>query len=329
MRRADRDRLSTVRAYFFLDAGARLTEHERSLMTAMLADLVAMVADEVRSAARIGCDAANDDGGDLFEVLKASGLLDIPDLIALLLRRAEQERVASAIRALGNGKGGRFLHSLAGDRDAAISAAAMALILARSRRRDHFDSPRIDLDDVPADAAVALVYSVAASLRHEQSSASADVDRNLSEGAAAVLAVHDEGKRIEALTFAFVHALDRAGRLDEDMLRIALAEGDASVLVEALARRAGVGFETAWDHFLAGAHRLAMLLRMAEVSRPFAAEVAAKMADALASDAGEVITRFDGASEEDVERARRWWRLDRSYRAAIAAFGETGGDSPD
>ena len=298
-------------------------------MTAMLADLVGIVADEVRAAARPGSEPANDDGAGLFETLKASGLLDIPPLIALLLRRAEQERVGSALRASNNGKGGRFLHSLAGDRDPAISAAAMALILGRSRRRDRFDSPRIDLDDVPAEPAVVLVYAVAAALRGEGRSGSAHADRSLSDSSASVLGAHDEGRRIEALTFAFVHALDRAGRLDEEMFALALAEGDAAILVEALARRAGVEFETAWDQFLAGGGRLAMLLRMAGVSRAFAAEVAARLEDSLACDAGEVIARFDGFTDEEVEEARCWWRLDKSYRAAIAILGGVDGVSTD
>ncbi|MBA2635137.1 MAG: hypothetical protein H0U83_00350, partial [Sphingomonas sp.] len=208
----DRGRLSTVRADFFLDTKARLTEQERALMTAMLADLVAVVADEVRAAAELRSEAANDDGGDLFERLRASGLLDIEQLMALLLRRAEQERLAAAIRARGNGGSAHFLHALAADQDSDISAAAMALILGRCRRRDRFDLPRIDLDDVPADVAVRLVYAVTAALRGEASSSGTEADRRLSDAAGAVLARHNEGRRMEALSFALIHAFDSAGR---------------------------------------------------------------------------------------------------------------------
>src|SRR5688572_26487466 len=82
-------RLPTVRVDFFLDSAARLTEQERALMTAMLADLVATMADEFTT---ILADAepANDEGNQLLDQLWESGLLDIPELIALLLRRAEE-----------------------------------------------------------------------------------------------------------------------------------------------------------------------------------------------------------------------------------------------
>lgn len=327
-RRGDGERLATVRADFFLDPNARLTEQERALMTAMLADLVAVVADEVKAAGEIGSEAANDDGDQLFERLSASGLLDVPQLIALLLRRAEQERLAAAIRARASGSA-RFLHTLAADRDADVSAAAMALILGRSRRRDRFDAPRIDLDDVPADTAVRLVFAVTAALRGEAAPGGSETDRRLCDAAGAVFARHDEGRRMEALSFALVHALDSAGRLDEDLLRSALADGEVALVVEALSRRAGVDFETAWSRLVSGGPQLAGLLRMAGMPRQFAAEVAAALGDAIAGGPGQVIGRFDACSDDEVEDARCWLRLDRTYRDAIAALGGADGNAAD
>lgn len=328
-RRVDRDRLSTVRADFFLDSRGRLTEQERALMTAMLADLVTVVADEVRAAGNHRSNPANDHGDRLFQRLSASGLLDIPQLIALLLRRAEQEHVAAALRPRGNGGPGRFLHSLAADADAQVAAAAMALILGRSRRRDRFDAPRIDLDDVPADAAVRFVYAVTAAVRAEASASGSDADRRLAEAAGALLARHDEGKRMEALCFALVHALDSGGRMDEGILRSALADAEIALVVEGLSRRAGMDFETAWTQLVSGGRELAQLLRLAGVPRQFAAEVAAALGDAITGDPAEVIGRFDAFADEEVERTRVWLRLDRAYREAIAAVGGAHGDSAD
>ena len=97
---AGRGRLATVRRDFFLDPSKRLTEQERALMTAMLHCLVGDVAAAVRAALPKGRVAANDEGdAALIAALTASGLLDEPGLMALLLRRADEERIATAARA--------------------------------------------------------------------------------------------------------------------------------------------------------------------------------------------------------------------------------------
>src|SRR5256885_14610252 len=88
-RLAGRGRLATVRRDFFLDPAKRLSEQERALMTAMLHCLVGDVAAAVRAALPNGGVGANDQGdAALLEQLTTSGLLDEPDLMALLLRRA-------------------------------------------------------------------------------------------------------------------------------------------------------------------------------------------------------------------------------------------------
>ena len=99
-RAAGRDRLSTVRRDFFLDPSKRLTEQERALMTAMLHCLVGDIADALRAALPSGKVAANDEGDSaLIATLTAAGLLDEPGVMALLLRRADEERISTAARA--------------------------------------------------------------------------------------------------------------------------------------------------------------------------------------------------------------------------------------
>jgi len=133
-------------------------------MTGMLADLVNSVADEFRTALG-SSEPANDEGEQLFDRLRAAGLLDIPDLVALLLRHAEEEHISAGIRAARGGAKLRFLQSLVSDQDLEVSAAAMALILAIGRRRDRFGGPRVAFDDISAEAASALVNAIAAGLR--------------------------------------------------------------------------------------------------------------------------------------------------------------------
>ncbi|QIL02218.1 DUF2336 domain-containing protein [Sphingomonas sinipercae] len=322
-RRAGSDRLSVVRADFFLDSGQRLTEQERSLMTAMLGDLVQVIADEI--AAELALDQDGDGDFALLEHLSATGLLDLPPLIAALLRRAEEQRVISVIRARQAGNGRRFLHRLVADADPDVAAAAMALVLARSRRRDRFDSPRIDLDDVPAEAVVTLVYRIAAAIGRR----SGTPERSLTDAAAKILSGHDEGKRLEALNFGLVHALDRAGRLDEAAIAMAFDDGEAFIGVEALARAAGIEFETAWSLFVAGAPGLARLLRLSGVSRQAAAELLSGLGDFIPGGPGETIADFDSLSEEQVAGLRAWLRLHPAYRDAAIALKESDGHAPD
>ena len=308
------DRLACVRTDFFLNPDQRLTEQERALMTAMLADLVGIVADEIRAAASIA-EAHRATNGELFDHLRSAGQLDIPELVSVLLRRAEEERIAGALRSAGAAARSRFLHPLAADENSAIAAGAMALVLGRSRRHDRYGNPRVQLDDIPAEAAFKLAYSVAAAVALQGSS-----DRLAGEGAAAVLAQHDESKRIEALTFGLVHALDNAGRLSETVLLAAANDAEVAILVEGLARRAGIDFATAWTH-LRGTGRFGLLLRMAGASRHFAAELVACFGDLLSGGAAAEIERFDSLGDDQVDRTRKWLRLDPHYRAALTALG--------
>jgi hypothetical protein len=326
---AGRGRLRTARADFFLDPRARLSEQERALMSGMLADLVNSIADEIRSGLA-GFEPANDEDDQLLDLLRGAGLLDIPDLVGLLLRRAEEERISAAVRA-GRGAGKhRFMQSFVSDEDPHVSAAAMALILARGRRRDRFDGPRVIFDDLSAETATALVTAVAAALRADLAKRlnPEDADDRIGRAAKSVVSRHDEGNRLEARLFEFVHALDRAGRLDEDLLRSALDEGEIGVLAEALGRSGGIGFDCAWDQLGGSPGDLALLLRMSGMSRLLGGEIVARLAEVVGSDPETEIGIFEKLSDGDVESARKWLRLDPAYRSAIESLSGGHGQRP-
>jgi len=167
-RGAGRDRLATVRADFFLSAGDRLTEQERALMTAMLHCLVGDIADELRAALPSGVAAANDDRNlAIVEALSSAKLLDRGILVRMLLRRADEERIATAAKARSGRRDARVLQALVSHDSGAISAAAMSLILARGRRRDRFGQCLLQFDDLPPDEAAAIAQIVAAALRRD------------------------------------------------------------------------------------------------------------------------------------------------------------------
>src|SRR5437763_9015464 len=167
-RPAGRGRLHTVRRDFFLDPAKRLTEQERALMTAMLHCLVGDVASAVRAALPPGRVAANDArDATLVEALTSRGLLDDAGLMALLLRRADEERIATAARARSGRREARVLQGLVSHDYGAVAAAAMALILGRGRRRGRFGPCLLAFGATPRASAEALVSAIAAGLRRE------------------------------------------------------------------------------------------------------------------------------------------------------------------
>ena len=299
-------------------------------MTAMLHGLVSDIADELRASLPARSAVANDeDNSELVAELSIAGLLDRPKLIELLLRRADEEQITTAVRARNGGRDGRLLQTLVSDENASISAAAMALILARGRRRDRFGQARVEFDDLPAETAVDLTQIVSAGLR-QRLLVTLDkqaADRQLASASAALLARHDEDKRLEALAAVLVRLLDEQGRLDEDLIAAAAADGEAVLVSEALARRAAIGGEDAFNLLLGGdGASLMLLLRMAGSSRELAARLLAGPGDLLEiADAGRAIARFDSITTEDVDSAREWLRLDPCYRNALAALGQDHG----
>src|SRR5438270_9183862 len=272
---AGRGRLATVRRDFFLDPAERLTEQERALMTAMLHCLVGDVADAVRAALPSGRIAANDEGdAALVTGLSISGLLDELGLMALLVRRADEERIATAARARSGRREARVLQGLVSHDYGAVAAAAMALILGRGRRRDRFGQSLIGCDDLPDGSAEHLVHAIAAGMRRELASSRGPsiADSEFTQASDQVLDGHDSERSIEALTGALVHFLEEAGSLGDDLVLSAAQEGEISFVAEVLARRAGVGIDSAMDELLSGdARRLMALLRVAGASRQLGA----------------------------------------------------------
>src|SRR3954452_9186713 len=324
-RAAGSDRLSTVRADFFLDAAKRLTEQERALMTAMLHCLVGDVADELRASLPRGWAAANDDSNlALIAALSASRLLDEPGLMSMLLRRADEERIASAATARTGKREARVLQGLVSHSNGNVSAAAMALILARGRRRDRFGQCLVAFDDLPQATAEALVHMVAAGLRAGLGQAP---DAELTRAMGEVLARRDQGRSIDFLTATLVQLLDENAGLSDDLILAAAHEGEATFLAYVLARRAGIAADAAIEELLsASPHRMMALFRMAGASRTLSAGLLAGVGDLLGvDDPAQAISVFDSMTDAQVSAARTWLATPPTYRAALAVLGEGDG----
>ena len=322
-----RDRLATVRVDFFLNPAERLTEQERALMTAMLHCLIGDIADEVRAAVPKGAAPANDDGNlKLIGTLGSARLLDRASLVRLLLRRADEERIATAANARSGKREARVLQGLVSHEDGAVAAAAMALILARGRRRDRFGQCLLHFDDLGGEEARILVHSICAVLRADlvRALGAAEADRQLASAAQRVLASHDSGGGIEALTAVLVRLLDEEGDLSDELLVAGAMEGEMTFVAQALSRRSGIRAEATMDELLSGNERRAMaVLRAAGVSRQVAASVLAGVGDLLGiPDPGKAIDTFDGLTDAEVEDARTWLTTDSAYQDGVNAIGD-------
>ncbi|MFC7537010.1 DUF2336 domain-containing protein [Sphingomonas sp. GCM10030256] len=316
-------RLATALADFFLDPAHRLTEQERSLMTAMLHGLIGGIADEIRvrvpSEIAARCDF---DPAELTAVLTRAGHLQGPDLMRLLLCRADTARITQSVGHSGNGNA--LLQRLASGPDGDVAAAAMALIIARGRTRDRFGKAAVHLQDLDAETAVDLAFAVAAALASAIPAADHDA---LAAAASGLLARHDDGQRADALTARLVRALEAAGQLDGEAIIDFARHGDAPLLSHALARVAGIGPGDAWAMMVNEEGNLALLLRLAGQSRPVAAALFATLSDALGiTDPAAEIDRFDQLDPALVQRERRRLRLPAPYRCALDAIGERRAD---
>jgi hypothetical protein len=325
-RGAGRGRLSTVRADFFLNPDERLTEQERALMTAMLHCLVGDLGDELRALLPPGWVAANDeDNAALVAALTRAALLDDPALMALLLRRADEERIGSAARARGGRREARALQGLVSHHEGPVAAAAMALILARGRRRDRFGQCLVGFDDLPPETAEALVQAIAAVLRAEVAGGrgAAAADHEIAGAAARLLSRHDPSRSIDALVASLVRLLDEAGALSDELTIAAGQEGEVGFLAEVLGRRAGVPATLALDELLSGdAPRAMALLRIAGFSRDLSAGLLAGVGDLLGiADPGAAIGVFDSMTDDQLGAARSWLTSSPAYRAALEALG--------
>ena len=321
---AGRGRLATIRADFFLDPAHRLSEQERALMSAMLHCLLGEIADAVRAALPAGWSAANDESNlELVETLIRRGLLDEPGLMALLVRRADEERIGTGGRARSGRRDARTIQGLVSSDAGAVSAAAMALILARGRRRDRFGQCLLLFDDLPPALAASLVHVICAGLRTQLAGAHgpAEADGALSAAAQAVLAAHDPARSMEAATAALIAALQAEDRL-EPLIVAAAHEGELAFLAQAVAARAGLSGAGAIDELLSGdVQRVMQVLRMAGLPRALAAGILAALGDLLGlDDAGRAIALFDRLSDDEVAQARAWLAASPAYRSAVAAL---------
>jgi hypothetical protein len=327
---AGADRLSTVRADFFVDEKHRLSEQERALIGGMLSALVDQLIDELLlGLPPLLAHKAEAARQAVSQRLWRQGALNRPELFALLLRRSDEQRVAG--RAGPKPSAVSPVEALVGDDDEAIAAAAMALTVARGRRRDRFGRLGIELDDLRPDEVEALVHLVAAAVRLEARLGHPGDDLALAAAAAALIARQDDADRLEQRVATLAETLHRADRSGDDAVARFAESGDVALIAALLAVRAGIDPLTGWCLLVEeGAAEIMLLARLAGLERAAAARLIAALAEPLgAGDVAAAIEQFDRWSDGDVDDTRRWWQLPPGFRAALTRLGTADGQRPD
>ena len=286
-------------------------------MLSLLSGLVEQVAEELLLRLP-GSEPGRVDVDGLTDRLRRSGLLTGPALIGLLVRRADLIAFRASARQQDDAGP---LKAWANDPDRGLASAAMAVVIARASAKDRFGRPGFSLADCDAETAVAVTYAVAAALPGPPES--------LVAAAVDLLARHDEGERLDAQQARLMLALDRLGRLDGALLLSLLAQGEAGLLAEGLARLARIPAAEAW-HMLTSRNggEVGHLLRLADLARPFAAGLIAALSELRAlHDPADAMAAFDGMTADEANAERTRMRLPTSFlsaRTALEGHGQRG-----
>ncbi|HWW64445.1 MAG TPA: DUF2336 domain-containing protein [Sphingomonadaceae bacterium] len=319
----------------FLPDEGRLTDQYRAAMVRLRARLVGGVEADLRqrlyARGEPALTAALDAGPGrtaLARLLRA-GVLRDEGFTALLLRRAEEYRLAGALdvqaaraKQTDPAPAPPVLESL----PSPLDEMAMSFLAAEARRRDAFHDPAPGESELPAELYHRLVWWAAAALRDDltqQGVAPAAVDRALAAAGGELLAAYDEGDTPEGRAMRLARVLHAAGLLEDQTVVRLLAEGRLTLAAAALATRAGIAFAPAWEMMAdTGGARLLLLLRAIGMARAPAADFAFRLASVQEEDGGAALAdRIEAFAALDPQRAEEAllpWRLDDGYRRALA-----------
>jgi uncharacterized protein (DUF2336 family) len=325
---AARERLSVAVADLALPEKLRLSDWQRSTVSALLAKLVRTVEDELRTTLA-DCTLAKEHDAlhaaltsahvaIAAPVLERSSAHADPQLIAALIRRTDEHR---RFRAQGTAENGLLLDLLR-DSDEAVAEQAMAIVIAQSRRFDGFSEPVSARTELAAELEHRLVWRVAAALRHymveRHAVAPAKADEAVVDAAEQLLAAYDEGDSLEARSVRLARRLHEIGRLDDQLVERALGEGVFPLFLAALAVRARLSYASTWEILSAPGGRGAVLaLRACGIERASAAAILLNLGDSEAEIEAQV-DMFDVTEEAAARQALRLWQVNPGYREALA-----------
>lgn len=332
-----RERIAAAVTDLFRPESYRLSDLQRTLMTRLLGQITGAIEDDLRARLLARPDLPESEelraslGAAHVEIarpiVERAGLLRDAGLVAVLLRRSEEYRLVGQLRKAAIGQERGLLDGLLSHADTRVAEAAMALLIAESRRNDRFDEPVLARTDLDAELQARLTWRIAAALRdygvRVHGLAPAGIDGAVAGAAAEALADHDPAATLEACAMRLAGLLDEAGMLTDAALAEALGGGRLALYVAMLAVRAELPFDTAWDLAIgftgSGCH--AVLLRALDLPREAAVPLVIAVEGASGGDDADLarwIEAFAAMSAEEARAAIRPWRFDSGYRTALA-----------
>lgn len=346
--RSARDTLSQAIVDLFLKDDGRLSDRQRALMNDVLGKLISSVEIEVRQYAveallgreelgEVQALLADDKIALAAPILEQSSVLRDTSLINIVMRRAEEHRMAIVLRtdltvaampALVD-VGPDIFELLIRSTDTMVSRRAMEVLVAESKRQDRFQEPLLSRADLPAELASRMFWWVAAALRsHILAHFTVDrytIDRLLERAARQGIDSHTALDQLETRAIKLAKRMDELGDLTDDFIRICLSQSKMTMFVASLAVRGEISFLTAWAIVAdKQGQSLAVLLRALAMKRETAAAILilAKRLHETPSQRppgklGELLSVFDMVPDERARSVLQFWQLDAGYRGAI------------
>jgi uncharacterized protein (DUF2336 family) len=321
---------------FFMAPEGRLSDRHRAQMAQLLRALISAIEDDVRVRLvhrlvreRVRPELSASLGaahvGIALPLLERSAALRDPDLIAALLRRVDEHRLALALgRDAPHHPAGVAQHLLDLD-DVPVARAAMALLIAESRRYDQFGDPHLARCDLPEPLRTRFTWRVAAALRHHMvgrhDMPPVEADLHLSAVVGEILAEVEPVPSLETSAGRLAMVMLERALITDAMLLAAIEEGWLALFAAMLAARAGLEATTVWTMISdPSALMLAASLRAIGCGRAPAITILWRLgsAEGLSEDAlGDRADIFDRIGEDEAQDALHIWRLDPEYRQMI------------
>ncbi|MDB5683740.1 MAG: hypothetical protein JWM75_1438 [Sphingomonas bacterium] len=335
---AARNRMDASAAALLAAPDCRLAEPTRIAVRDLLRAVAGVVEDDLRQRLIeglgegipivLGASLAAATVPIALPLLVQAGLLADRELVASLVRRVEEQRLADRLRAAQSAAGASLTDTWLQSGDEPLSAMTMALIVALSRREQRGADAPLTRTDLSADLQYRLVWRVAAALRHHVLATAAmppaAADRALATAATALLAGYDESDTVQGRAMQIARRLHQRGRLDDALIARAAGEGLVAFLVAALAVRVRIEFASALEMVTdPEGSRLTILLRGAGVGRSVSAAILRAIGAALGTDDALIRVHaeaFDWLSPEAARDALAFSRCDPEYRAAAGAI---------